>query len=156
MSGRGKSSGWGCGAAAVGALLLAAGCTGVSPPPQSPKPSPLSETGTLGVLDSAYDRSQWRWVKNPDGRSLLSHVTVPKCFVDPDPGQDFGAPDFVLKREQKTIGKTRYDILNVFEGRQFWMAVYQPAGAREPWLGVYSEGRCREEAERILQAYEKK
>lgn len=116
----------------------------------------MGEPGNLGVLDSAYDRSKWRWVRNPDGRALLKHVDVEQCFVDPDPADDFNEPGFVVKREQKTIGNTRYDVLNVFEGRDFWIAVYQPAGTRDPWLGVYAEGRCREEAERILQAYEKK
>jgi hypothetical protein len=142
---------WACGAGAAAALLCAAGCANLF----APSPVPMTQPGTLGMLDTAYDRTKWRWVRNPDGRPLLTHVELQKCFVDPDPADDFTEPGFVVKREQKTIGKTHYEVQNVFEGREFWMAVYQPAGSKDPWLGVYSDGRCREEAERILQAYEK-
>jgi hypothetical protein len=131
-------------------LLLAGGCAQLS----GPTPVPADEPGSLGVLDSAYDRTKWRWVRNPDGRSLLSHATVPKCFVDPRPGDDFNEPDFSVKRDRRTIGKTAYEVRNVFQGRDFWEAVYQREGSREPLLGVYSEGACRIEAERILEAYE--
>jgi len=52
------------------------------------------------------------------------------------------------------IGAARYEIVNVFENRDFWQAVYLRAGSKQPLLGVYAEGRCRSEAERILEAYE--
>jgi hypothetical protein len=141
-----------CGAAAVAALAVAAGCAELS----GPSPLPATEPGSFGVLDSAYDRTKWRWVKNQDGRPLLAHTEVQKCFVDPQPGQDFNDPDFKLKRERKTIGKTQYDVLNVFQDRDFWIAVYQREGSQTPLLGVYADGRCRAEAERILQAYDTK
>jgi hypothetical protein len=131
-------------------LLLAGGCAQLS----GPTPVPADQPGNLGVLDSAYDRAKWRWVTNPDGRSLLSHATVQKCFVDPRPLDDFNEPGFSVKRERRTIGKTTYEVRNVFQGRDFWEAVYQREGSREPLLGVYSEGACRTEAERILEAYE--
>jgi hypothetical protein len=136
--------------AAVASLAIAAGCAELSGPSRLPP----AEPGSFGALDSAYDRSKWRWVKNQDGRPLLAHTELQKCFVDPQPGQDFNDPDFTLKRERRTIGKTHYDVLTVFQGRDFWIAVYQPEGARTPLLGVYSDGRCRAEAERILQVYD--
>ena len=63
---------------------------------------------------------------------------------------DFNDPDFALKREEKTIGGARYGIVNVFEQQTFWSAVYTRAGTPKPVLEVYSEGACREAAERIL------
>ena len=130
--------------------LVVAGCA------QTPAPAPAQRAGTLGVLDSAYDRSQWRWVKNPDGRELLEHTTIGKCFVDPRPDADFAAPSFSVKREQRTVGDARYNVTNVFEGKDFWIAVYQREGAQSPALGVYADGRCREAAEGILRAFETK
>ena len=139
-----------CGAAA-GAALGLAGCA------QLPVPTaaPTAEPSGFGVLDPAYDRSKWRWVKNADGRPLLAHTEVQKCFVDPHPDQDFREPGFIIKREEKNFGATRYEVVNVFEKQQFWIAVYHRAGTPQPVLGVYSEGACRAEAERILHSYEK-
>jgi hypothetical protein len=132
------------------AILLAAGCA------QMPGPAPeaAAKPGSLGALDSAYDRNQWRWVRNPDGRELLAHTGMQKCFVDPRPQQDFNEPGFSVRREQRTVGSARYNVMNVFEGRDFWIAVYQREGSPAPALGVYSDGRCREAAENILKAYE--
>ena len=138
-------------ATVVAALALAAGCAQV--PPQYPVPA--AERGHLGVLDAAYDRAAWHWVRNADGRSLLSHTSVDKCFLDPDPEQDFKDPGFSLKREVKTIGGTRYEIARLYDKGQFWEAVYLRPGSKAPLLGVYSSGRCQDEAERILQTYEK-
>jgi hypothetical protein len=101
-----------------------------------------------------YDRSTWRWVNNPDGRQLLSHSKLQKCFIDPQPGLEFNDPALTLKREEKTIGGARYEVFNVFEQQTFWSAVYTRAGTPAPVLEVYSEGACRDAAERILQAYE--
>jgi hypothetical protein len=132
-------------------LLMASGCAQLSEPSLGPAEKP----GDLGPLDSVYDRSKWTWVKNVDGRVLLSHIGVRQCFIDPTPNDDLNDPAFSVRREVKTIGGTAYEILNVYEKRDFWQAVYFRNGTRSPLLGVYSEGRCREEAERILQAYEK-
>jgi len=137
--------------AVLGAVLtLVAACAHEG----RPLPVPADRPGSFGVLDAAYDRAKWRWVKNPDGRSLLSHATVQKCFIDPRPADDFNEAGFVLQRERKTIGKTPYEVLNVFQGRDFWEAVYRREGSREPLLGVFADGACRTEAERILEAYE--
>jgi hypothetical protein len=133
------------------AVLLAAGCAHVP----GPAPEAVATPSSLGALDSAYDRNQWRWVRNPDGRELLAHTGMQKCFVDPKPQQDFNEPGFLVKRERRTVGSARYDVMNVFEGRDFWIAVYQREGSPAPALGVYSDGRCREAAESILKAYEK-
>ena len=137
-------------ALAAWALLILGGCA------QTPAPAPADRPGTLGALDSAYDRSQWRWVRNPDGRELLEHTALRKCFVDPRPDVGFNEPGFAVKREQKTIGSARYAVTNVYEGKDFWIAVYQREGAQAPALGVYADGRCREAAEAILRAYENK
>ena len=110
----------------------------------------------FGALEAAYDRSEWRWVDNPDGRKLLEHTRIAKCFVDPDPEVDYDEPGFTVKRSQKAIGGARYDVTDVREGRDFWIATYQRAGAKAPALGVYAEGRCREAAEKILRTYETK
>jgi hypothetical protein len=45
--------------------------------------------------------------------------------------------------------------VNVYDKEQFWEAVYLRSGTTIPLLGVYAEGACREEAERILDAHEK-
>ena len=129
------------------ATIVLGGCAGLSGPSHTPAP--------VSLRDMPYDRSAWRWVNNPDGRQLLSHTQIQKCFVDPQPGLDFNAPDFTLKREEKTIGGARYEIVNVFEHQTFWSAVYTRAGTPKPVLEVYSDGACREAAERILQAYER-
>jgi hypothetical protein len=131
-------------------MLVLAGCAQVT----GPGPVPADQPGSLGVLDSDYDRSKWRWVKNADGRSLLSHTVVQKCFVDPDPGREFNEPGFTVKRERRAVGTAHYDVLNVYQNRDFWVAVYQREGSRAPLLGVYADGACRAEAERILQAYD--
>lgn len=138
--------------AALPALVLAAGCAQLP----APFPEPATEPGSLGVLDAAYDRAKWRWVKNPDGRALLMHTELQKCFVDPQPDQDFTDPGFTLTREEKTIGNTRYEVVSVFEKRDFWEAIYMRAGAKAPMLGVYASGKCQDEAERILENYEKR
>jgi hypothetical protein len=135
----------------VAALLLAAGCAQMSEPSFELAEKP----GSLGPLDAAYDKTKWRWVKNPDGRVLLSHVEVRTCFIDPQPNEDLNDPAITLKREEKTIGNTRYEVVNVYEKREFWETLYLRSGAKTPLLGVYSEGPCRQEAERILQNYEK-
>lgn len=134
-----------CGALAA-ATIVVAGCAGLSGPADAP--------ATVSLRDMPYDRSIWRWVNNPDGRQLLSHTTLEKCFVDPQPSLDFNDPDFTLKREEKTIGGARYEIVNVLEQQTFWSGVYTRVGNPKPVLEVYSEGACREAAERILQAYE--
>ena len=134
----------------MGALLVVAGCA------QTPAPVPAERAGTFGALDSAYDRSQWRWVKNPDGRDLLEHTSVSKCYLDPKPDSGFNDRGFTAKREQKTIGAARYSVTNVYEGKDFWIAVYQREGAQAPALGVYADGKCRDAAEGVLRAYENK
>lgn len=130
----------------VAVIIVFGGCAGLSGPAHTPAP--------MGLRDMPYDRATWRWVNNPDGRQLLSHSTLEKCFVDPQPGLDFNDPDFTVKREEKTLGGARYEVARVFEKQTFWSAVYTRAGAAKPVLEVYSEGACREAAERILQAYE--
>ena len=139
-------------ACVAASILLLAACAQTSAPPESFEPI---EAPKLGALEAAYDRSKWRWVRNPDGRALLMHAELQKCFVDPQPPLDFHDASFTLKRHEKMIGSTRYEIVSVFEKRQFWEAIYVRSGSKTPLLGVYAEGRCMEEAERILTAYEK-
>ena len=134
----------------VALAVIAAGCAQVREPAAlDPVPAPK-----IGALESAYDRARWAWVRNADGRALLRHTEVRDCFVDPQPPLDVHDPGFTLKRGEKTIGGARYDIVTVYEKRDFWEAVYTRSGAQKPSLGVYAAGRCQEEAERILQAYE--
>ena len=134
-------------AAALSGLL--AGCA------QAPATLEPIDAPKLGALESAYDRAKWRWVRNPDGRALLTHTEFAKCFVDPQPPQDVHDPGFTLKRSEKMIGSARYEVLSVFEKNAFWEAIYVRPGAKRPMLSVYALGRCQEEAERILLAYEK-
>ena len=110
----------------------------------------------IGTLESAYDRAKWAWVRNADGRALLRHTEVRDCFVDPQPPLDVHGAGFTVKRHDKTIGGARYDVVTAYEKRDFWEAVYTRNGASAPALGVYAAGRCQEEAERILQAYEQR
>jgi hypothetical protein len=138
-------------AACAVAFTLVASCAQISEPSFEPAAKP----GSLGALDSAYDRTKWRWVRNADGRLLLSHTEIRKCFIDPEPDEDFNDPGFRVTRDEKTIGAARYDIVNVFEKRDFWQAIYLRSGSKTPLLGVYADGPCRSEAERILEAYEK-
>lgn len=135
---------------AVSAIL--AGCAQPSPPQETGEPI---EAPKLGALDTAYDRTKWKWFRNPDGRALLAHTELQKCFVNPKPDQDFLDPGFTVKREEKTIGVTRYEVVSVFENRQLWEVIYVRPGSKAPVLGVFSAGKCQDEAERILQAYEK-
>jgi hypothetical protein len=138
-------------AAAYAALLIATGCAQFS----EPSFEPAAQPGSLGTLDASYDKTKWRWIKNVDGRLLLSHTAVPKCFINPRPDQDFNDPGFTVKRDEKTIGSGRYEVVSVYDKRQFSEAVYLRKGTETPLLGVSSDGPCRDEAERILQAYEK-
>jgi len=132
--------------AALGALL-----PGCSPAP--PVLEPI-EGPKLGRLERAYDRTKWRWVRNADGRPLLTHASLAKCFVDPEPPFDAYDASFTVKRNEKTIAGTRYEILSVYERGDFWEAVYRRAGSEKPMLSVYATGRCQQEAEAILQTYE--
>ena len=137
-------------AALSAVAALAAGCAQVREPgPVEPIPAP-----TIGTLESAYERARWSWVRNADGRALLKHAEVSDCFVDPRPPLDVHDAGFTLERNEKTIGGARYQVLTVYEKRDFWEAVYTRDGSNTPTLGVYAAGRCQEEAERILQAYE--
>ena len=112
------------------------------------------EAPKLGALESAYDRAKWRWVRNPDGRALLTHTELSKCFVDPQPPGDAYDSGFTVKRSEKTIGNARYEVVSVFERNDFWEALYVRRGSTVPMLSVYAGGKCQEEAERILAAYE--
>ena len=80
------------------ACALAAGCT---QPPRTPEPLSEIEPPKIGALASAYDRSKWRWVRNPDGRALLSHTEVSPCFVDPEPPLDQHDAAFTLRRSDE-------------------------------------------------------
>ena len=135
-----------CPAAVLSALL-----TGCAPAPVTLEPI---EAPKLGVLQSAYDHTKWRWVRNPDGRALLTHAEIEKCFVEPEPPLDAYGSGFTLKRDEKTIAGTRYHVVSVFENRDFWEAVYTRSGSQAPLLSVYARGRCQDEAERILRRYE--
>jgi hypothetical protein len=140
---------------ALALSLLAAtiaGCAHTETPPTVLEPAP---TPKLSVLEQAYDRAKWKWVRNPDGRTLLSHTEIAKCFVDPEPPLDLHDPGFTLKKREKVIGETRYQVIDVYEKRDFWEAIYIRPGAAKPILGVYAAGKCQQEAERILEAYEK-
>ena len=137
--------------AAITVIVLAAGCART---PVSLEPA--TTPGSLGTLDAAYDRAKWRWVKNLDGRALLEHTELRQCFVNPRPDAGFTDPGFTVTRAEKIIGAMRYEVVSVFEQRDFWEAVYVRPGAKAPLLGVYAAGKCQEEAERILQAYEKR
>ena len=95
----------------IAALMLTAGCAQL----RGPSLEPDRYRQPIGPLDAAYDRSKWRWVKNLDGRMLLSHTEVPQCFIDPRPDQGFSDPGFSMKREEKTIGNARYEVVSVFE-----------------------------------------
>ena len=138
-------------ACACAALLMLGGCVQTGPPPAF---EPV-EAPKLGALEHAYDRAKWRWVRNPDGRPLLTHTAVAQCFVDPQPPLDVHDPGFTLKRHEKTIGATRYEVVTAFEKRQFWEAIYVRTGSAQPLLGVYAEGQCQREAEAILESYER-
>ena len=139
--------------AAVSVLVMAAGCAQLPPPADAPAQPPKART--LGVLDAAYDRTKWRWIENADGRVLLTHSEVQECFIDPQPEHDLHDTGFNREREDKTIAGTRYAVVSLFDKGDFWAAIYLRAGSRVPLLGVYSTGRCQEEAERILRTYEK-
>ena len=140
-----------CRTAALAALLTAAGCAGVQEPTEAPAP-PEHSANRAGSGD---DRSQWRPHTNADGRSLLAHNTIAQCFVDPDPSQDFAYPRFSVKRESRTIRGTRYEVVNVFDQKQFSEAIYLRSGSSTPLLAVYSTGKCQEDAERLLATHEK-
>jgi len=138
-------------ACACAALLMLGGCAQTGAPPAFES----VEAPKLGALESAYDRKSWRWVRNPDGRALLTHTGIARCFVDPQPPLDVHDSGFTLKRHEKTIGTIRYEVVTAFEKRQFWEAIYVRAGSKTPLLGVYAEGQCQREAEQILEAYER-
>jgi hypothetical protein len=86
---------------------------------------------------------------------MLAHNEVQRCFINPQPDEDYNEPGFRVKRQEKTIGSGRYEVIDVYENDQFWEAIYLRAATNTPLLSVYSEGRCRSEAERILEAHEK-
>ena len=134
---------------AIGVIL--AGCAQIQPR----EPGEVIEAPKVGALDSAYDRSKWRWFRNPDGRALLSHTELQKCFVNPQPDHDFHHAGFSIKRNEKTIGATRYEVVSVFDKADLWEVIYVRVGSKTPLLGVFSAGKCQDEAEKILQAYER-
>jgi hypothetical protein len=138
----------------VNTAVLAASVAGCAQmgEPAAPAPIPAPKIGTL---ESAYDRAKWTWVRNADGRALLKHAEMRDCFVDPQPPLDVYDAGFTVKRGEKTIAATRYDVLTVYEQRDFWEAVYTRNGSQSPTLGVYAAGRCQDEAEAILAAYER-
>ena len=133
------------------AVILIAGCA----QPEGERLSP-SEAPSLGVLESAYDRAKWEWVKNADARMLLKHRELAKCFIDPEPPMGLTDPGLNVTRASRTIGTTLYDVSTAYEGKDFWEAVYLRSGSQRPMLGVYAGGACQREAEKILEAYEKK
>src|SRR3989442_15905503 len=95
--------------AAAAALLIAAGCA-----QQEAERTPAAEAPTLGVLESAYDRAKWEWVKNADARMLLKHTQLAKCFLDSDPPMHFDS-DLRVTRETKAIGSARYEVVTAYE-----------------------------------------
>lgn len=145
-------NGYLAGFGSVIALSVLAGCAQLQSPQE---PVEQVDAPKIGALDAAYDRTKWRWFRNPDGRALLSHTELPKCFVNPQPDPDFHDQGFTIKRGEKTIGPTRYQVVSVFDKSDLWEVIYVRAGSKAPILGVFSTGKCQDEAERILQAYEK-
>ncbi|MGZ8263869.1 MAG: hypothetical protein ACXW2I_06695 [Burkholderiales bacterium] len=135
-------------------LVLTTGCAGNPFGPHDA--DALPEARTLGVLEGSYDPRTWRWITNPDGRALLEHARIDKCFIDPHPREALEDQAFTAKREQRTIGRTRYEVVTLLENQELWEVVYLRAGTEKPLLGVYSAGECQREAERILEAYEHK
>ena len=133
----------------IGVLVLG-GCSRLREPSFEP-----TESGSLGVLDDAYDKALWRWVRNVDGRVMLTHTQVPRCFVIAQPDEDYNDPEFTAKREDKMIGGGRYQVINLYEHGEFWEAIYIQSSTNTPLLSVYADGRCRAEAERILETHEK-
>ena len=107
-------------------------------------------------IEGAYDAARWKWIKNRDGRALLTHAEMAKCFVDPQPPQHVTGPGLRVTRETRTIGGARYEVATAYEGADFWEAVYLRAGSAAPLLGVYAGGKCQQEAERIIENYEKR
>jgi hypothetical protein len=143
---------------AAGAAFILGGCApfiAADTPATDAVERTRAPEASLGALDTVYDRSKWQWVINVDGRPLLRHTEVPQCYLDPDPPHHFHEPAFRLKREAKTFGMTRYQVILAYEGEDFWEAVYIPPSSSVPLLGVYAPGRCQEEAERILEVYER-
>jgi hypothetical protein len=128
--------------------VLLAGCAANGPVLES------IEGPRLKALEGAYDPAKWRWVRNADGRPLLTHTQIAKCFVQPEPPLDDYDQGFTVKRGEKTIGGTRYEVANVYENNDFWEAVYMRSGSKDPMLSVYAPGRCQQEGERILERYE--
>jgi len=133
---------------AVAFCVVVAGCA-----PNGPVLEPI-EGPKLGALENAYDRTKWRWVRNADGRALLTHTELSKCFVQPEPPVDSYDEDFTLKRGEKTIGGTQYEVTSVYDRNDFWEAVYVRSGSKAPLLSVYAPGRCQQAGERILERYE--
>jgi hypothetical protein len=128
--------------------VLLAGCA-----PNAPLLEPI-EGPKLRTLEGAYDRAKWRWVRNADGRALLTHTELASCFVQPEPPLDPHEDGLTVKRGEKTIRGTRYQVVSVYEKEDFWEAVYMRAGSTMPMLSVYAAGRCQQEGERILERYE--
>ena len=116
---------------------------------------PASQAPNLGVLESVYDRAKWEWVKNADARMLLKHRELAQCFLDPEPPMDLNDPGLRVTRANRTFGAARYEVSTAYEGRDFWEAVYVRSGSPRPVLGVYAGGECPQQAEKILEAYEK-
>lgn len=108
-----------------------------------------------GVLEGAYDEREWRWIANADGRALLQHQRLDKCFIDPRPDEDFESQGFVVKREQRAIGGTPYEVISLFENGEFWESLYLRSGSKVPLMGVYTAGECQKAAEGILEQYER-
>ena len=128
---------------AAAAAPLAVSCA--QPPPTHDPSGPF-----------AHASANWRPYKNPDGRPLLAHTSIDKCYVDPAPPQDYNHPGFAIKREQKTIGVALYDVAHVYQGKDFWISIYRGAASPTALLGVYAEGRCRDAAEQMLLIVQKR
>ena len=137
-------------------LIIAAVLAGCAPLAQTPRPDDSVRADKAWPLEGVYDRKQWRWMSNKDGRRLLTHAIIPNCFVDPAPEQDFREPGFRMQASEKTLGGTRYRVVTVYEGRDFWQASYTRGGSGTPLVGTYAAGPCQAELERLIETYEKR
>ncbi len=104
-------------------------------------------------IDGAYDKSQWEWQIQIDGRYLLAHKRIAKCWVATDwpmeiTNEDEEAPEKTNYYKAK-FGNVVYNVTEVYNGKKLKEVRYSMEGVTFQ-LVVFGSKGCRVEAEKIL------
>lgn len=123
--------------------------------------SKVDNSGSLGVFDPYWDRSQWQW-KDIDGSSVkfIKHRTAKDCYIEGNDSAGEVFTDDRITREKKVMFGSGYEIIRTYDETNTLKEVYYSKESRGELSHVLSvfvgqePDQCLSKAEDILKKYE--